>query len=191
MKYIKDEITKNGLEGDVLEFGTWQGLGMIYLSNIFDNYKMKYIGIDSFEGLPDSSTIWTKESFNDTSEQNARKNILQFGKVEPENLHLIKGWFDEPIVKKKLSTLSDNILLVHLDADLGSSTKVALDLIEGFLALREKPLYLLFDDWGCHPDEVPDAFWNWVIKNHSKYNFKAIKLYSTNLIRYYKLDFAK
>lgn len=191
MKAVKDEIVSGGLKGDILEFGTWQGLGMIYLSNIFENENIKYIGVDSFEGLPDSSTIWKKGSFNDTSEQNAKENILKFGKVNPENLYLIKGWFDDPYVKKRLSEVSDDILLVHLDADLGSSTKVALELLESFLLNRTKPLFLLFDDWGCHPDEVPDAFWNWVLTNHEKYKFNLKKLCSTNLTRYYKLDFVQ
>ena len=189
IKCIKDEIDKVGLKGDVLEFGTWQGLGIIYLSNIFENRNMKYIGVDSFEGLPDSSTIWKKGNFNDTKESNAKENILKFGKVNPENLFLIKGWFDDPIVKEKLLEVCDDILLVHLDADLGSSTKIALELIEGFISNRSKPLYLLFDDWGCHPDEVPDAFWNWVLLNHNKYKFSLTKVCSTNLTRYYKLDF--
>ena len=104
---------------------------------------------------------------------------------------MIKGWFDDPYVKKRLSEVSDDILLVHLDADLGSSTKVALELVQSFLLNRTKPLFLLFDDWGCHPDEVPDAFWNWVLTNHEKYKFNLTKLCSTNLTRYYKLDFVK
>lgn len=191
MKAIKDEIVKCQLTGDILEFGTWQGLGLIYLSNLFDDSQIKYIGIDSFEGLPDSSTIWKKGHFNNTTEDSARVNIEKYGKLSSEQLVLIKGWFDNPYVKNRLLEVSSDILLVHLDADLGSSTKDALSLIENFLVERSKPLYLLFDDWGCHPDEVPDAFNEWVFLNREKYNFKPNKLFSTNLTRYYRLDFIK
>jgi hypothetical protein len=47
------------------------------LGNCFDVDKIerKLIGIDSFEDLPESSTIWIKGAFNKTSIELAQKNI--------------------------------------------------------------------------------------------------------------------
>lgn len=189
MKEVHNDILSNGLSGDILEFGTWKGLGLIYLSKIFKSAEIKYIAVDSFEGLPQSSTIWKKGSFNNTNEKIARDNILKYGIVGDTNLVVIKGWFDDAEVGSQVSKFAENLLLVHLDADLGVSTTAALDIIGSMLHNRKMPLYILFDDWGCHPDEVPDAFHNWVISNNIKFKFKAVKLSSTKLTRYYKLIF--
>jgi hypothetical protein len=66
------------------------------------------------------------------------------------------------LVGKHLYSTCKEIALIHCDADLGSSTTQALALIEPYLAYRIKPIYLFFDNWGCHLDEVPDAFLIWL-----------------------------
>src|SRR4051812_694459 len=49
MKSIVSEIESANLKGDILEFGTWQGLGLIILSRLFNSPHRSYIGVDSFE----------------------------------------------------------------------------------------------------------------------------------------------
>ena len=192
MKNITDEIVATGLEGDVVEFGTWQGLGLILLSRCFsgDRTRRKLIGIDSFEGLPESSTVWLKGSFSNTSIEAVERNTES--KIGPNDLlsvELIKGWFSDKAVEEKLSSLCREIALVHFDADLGSSTTQALALIQPYLIGRTKPVYFLFDDWGCHPDEVPDAFLNWLSSASTSFHLQAHKLCSTRFTRYYKITF--
>lgn len=193
MQKIVEEIKRGGHTGDVLEFGTWQGLGLIYLSNLFGNVdrQMKFIGVDSFEGLPETSTVWRKGDFNNTSIELARRNFSKYGNngISKDNLVLIKGWFNDPVVKEKLLNETKDLILVHLDADLGSSTSQALAMFDELLIGREKPIYFLFDDWGCHPDEVPDAFFKWVEEKKESLKFTLIKLSSTRYTRYYRLDF--
>jgi hypothetical protein len=89
----------------------------------------------------------------------------------------------------KLHNMVKDVILVHFDADLGISTKEALTCIEPYIANRKKPIYLLFDDWGCHPDEVPDAFYAWVEENKKKNKFNLQKVSSTRYTRYYKINF--
>ena len=191
MKKICDEIITDGIEGDIVEFGTFQGLGLILLSSCFtgDKTKRKLIGIDSFEGLPESSTIWIKGTFNNTSLELAKINIQSKIKNMSLSVELIKGWFNDKLVEEKLRSICQEIALIHFDADLGSSTKEALTLITPYLVNRTKPIYFLFDDWGCHPDEVPDAFLNWLSSASISLNLQAHKLSSTNLTRYYKITF--
>jgi Macrocin-O-methyltransferase (TylF) len=192
IREICKEISATGLEGDVLEFGSWQGLGLILRSHCFlgDKSRRKLIGIDSFEGLPETSTMWVKGDFDNTSIELARKNIQ--AKMNPaENLsfELIQGWFSDTHVLTDLLKISNNIMLIHFDADLGISTVQALALVETYLINRKKPLYFLFDDWGCHPDEVPDTFLSWLDLAGKRLNLRADKIYSTRYTRYYKISF--
>ena len=79
--------------------------------------------------------------------------------------------------------------MIHFDADLGTSTLDALQIVEKYLMHRKYPLFLLFDDWGIHPDEVPDAFYMWLENAKHSYNFKETKIGSTKYTRQYRLDF--
>jgi hypothetical protein len=44
MKDIITEIKKENIEGDILEFGTWQGLGLLILNLCFGDHNRKLIG---------------------------------------------------------------------------------------------------------------------------------------------------
>ena len=186
MKDIISEIKKENIEGDVLEFGTWQGLSLLILSKLFADSNRKFIGIDSFEGLPETSTIWTKGAFSNTTYNLALQNISEhcFNK---QSFKLIKGWFNDKSVADSLYNETSNICLIHFDADLGSSTSQALKIIEPYLKNRNKPIYFLFDDWGCHQDEVPESFLEWLKTKQFIYNFSAHKISTTRLTRYYKI----
>lgn len=190
MKKIVNEIIENEIPGDVLEFGTWQGTSLISISNLFKNESSKksFVGVDSFEGLPESSNFWQKGDFNNTSIEIIKKKIEKYVSIK-SNIVLIKGWFNDPKVKKEIYDKISSVSLIHFDSDLGSSTRQALEISEKFLINRKKPMFFLFDDWGCHPDEVPDAFLNWAESNKEKHLFNYKKISSTNLTRYYKLNF--
>jgi hypothetical protein len=190
MKQICKEISDNQITGDIVEFGTWTGTGLLLLSRCFPSNEnnRKFIGIDSFEGLPESSTIWIKGDFSDTSYDRANDNISKkIGK--DKSFKLIQGWFNDSSVADGLRNETQNIALVHFDADLYSSTLQALSLIEPYLIDRKMPIYFLFDDWGCHPKEVPIAFCSWRDANSRKYGFRTEKMSSTRYTRYYKLSF--
>jgi hypothetical protein len=187
-KDIVDEIKKENIEGDILEFGTWQGLSLIIFNLIFGNNDRKFIGVDSFEGLPETSTIWSKGDFNNTSYNLAHQNIAN-NFSNKNQFKLIKGWFNQESTRASVYAETNNVCLIHFDADLGSSTSHALNIIEPYLKNRSKPIYFLFDDWGCHQDEVPDAFLSWLPNASLTYKLQAHKLSTTRLTRYYKITF--
>jgi len=177
------------IKGDLVEFGTWQGEGLkLFDLALNQKIKKRMIGIDSFEGLPESSTIWKKGLFSNTSfefvEKELRNHINNFSDVE-----LIKGWFNDPLVAEKLYEKVQDVAIVHFDADLGSSTLEALNIIEPYLKNRELPIYFLFDDWGCHPNEVPEAFNKWLNQAKSKFKIKEKIIFFTDLTRYYEISF--
>jgi hypothetical protein len=187
-KKIIYEIKKYNIKGDILEFGTWQGLSLIIINSIFGKTDRKFIGVDSFEGLPKTSTIWPKGSFNNTSYNIAFKNI-EDNFSNKNKFKLIRGWFNQKSTRDNIYSETNNLCLIHFDADLGYSTNHALNIIEPYLKNRNKPIYFLFDDWGCHPDEVPDAFLSWLPNASLKYKFKAHKILTTRFTRYYKITF--
>lgn len=191
MKIVFNNIV-NLISGNILEFGTWQGLGLCQLSKCLsdDIFPRKFIGIDSFEGLPESSTVWQKGMFADTSYEYAQNNLKNYFKfTENHSPMLIKGLFSDKNTADSLFKATQNVCLVHFDADLGTSTSVALKMIEAFFVGRTDSMYFLFDDWGCHPEEVPDAFHDWEKVASKQYSFSSIKIASTNHTRYYRLDF--
>ena len=61
--------------------------------------------------------------------------------------------------------------------------------MEKYLIERKEPIYFLFDDWGCHPDEVPEAFYSWLEQSTIAFKVHAEKLSSTRFTRYYRLTF--
>jgi hypothetical protein len=189
MKIVIDDLINNKVEGDILEFGTYQGLGLTYFARLLNEKKIekKLIGIDSFEGLPHSSTIWKKGDFANTELEYVKNNILNYSNLDSENLVLIQGWFNDIHVEKKINEIINDIALVHFDADLYSSTLEALNLIEPYVFKRNNIIYFLFDDWCCHQNEVPDAFYLWLDEFRKKQNFTLEKFATTKLTRYYKL----
>jgi hypothetical protein len=197
MKEIIEKIDSQdpsfSIEGDILEFGTWQGVGLIYFARLLgaNPNNRHLVGIDSFSGLPHDSSIWKKGAFSDTELNFVAGNIL---KNAPNNFNndsftLIQGWFSDATIKKELYQKIQNVALVHFDADLYSSTVEALEIIEPYLKDRKTPIYFLFDDWGCHPDEVPEAFAEWLEKINQTQKVSAKKISSTRFTRYYKISF--
>lgn len=181
------------IKGDIVEFGSWQGLGLIYFARLLGSNpnNRRLIGIDSFEGLPHDSTIWKKGDFANTELNFVASNFFKYAPINfnKEFFFLIKGWFSDTTVRDYLHSRVNEIALVHFDADLYTSTKEALALIEPYLKDQVDPIYFLFDDWGCHQDEVPDAFYEWLGEINTRQKITAIKLSSTKLTRYYKLLF--
>lgn len=182
-KNIAKELDRFG-GGDVIEFGTWQGLGITMLAKALgSSIPRKFVGIDSFEGLPTSSNGWQKNQFSNTSVGLCRDNILRH--LDPvHELELITSWFNDPKLQQKIQVSLQNVAIIHFDCDLGVSLTSALPLIEPFIN-DNKQVFVIFDDWGCHPDEIPDAFFTWYSNFHRRTGIKFKKYSSTNLTRTY------
>jgi hypothetical protein len=80
-------------------------------------------------------------------------------------------------------------VVVHFDADLGSSTTEALAITERMMLGKINEAYFLFDDWGCHPDEVPDSFYGWLHQDRKALKITATRICSTRYTRYFKMEF--
>jgi hypothetical protein len=184
MRKIFKQMKNSNFQGEILEFGCHQGFGLLWLAKFRKKYNLniKIIGIDSFEGLPESSTKWVKGEFNDTSEIICRKNIqnnLKIDDINENNIFLVKGWFNDENVIARVLEICENVVLFHIDCDLGSSSDMALDILKK-LPLNSK-YYLLFDDWFIEKDEIPVSFNGFCMDNNLVYN----NLFRTRYTNYF------
>ena len=155
-----DYINYERIEGDVVEFGVFTGLSLALFAqgHRFDPKGMdrRFIGFDSFEGLPPSADAHARWQAADCAVNHGWHPRLAIGgKVTPEvtrdlfaacelpepELHI--GAFTDTIAKV-IPSRHAAIALAHFDCDLYESTRDALD--ASAPAFQDGTM-LMFDDW--------------------------------------------
>lgn len=121
-----------------LEFGVFQGHTLHKMAKA--RPMATVIGFDSFEGLPEH---W-RDNFG--------KGMFNLGSQIPrlpENSAVFKGWFNETVPRFK-SLLKENkkVDLIHMDADLYSSTKTVFDCLHENI---KDGTYIVFDELLNYP----------------------------------------
>jgi hypothetical protein len=119
-----------------LEFGVHKGDSIKQWILLNKDNGSRFFGFDSFEGLPEG---WTKEK---------GKGFFDMGgntpKVDDSRVTFVKGWFDQTVPKFVKDFNPSHPLVIHLDADLYSSTMVVLMTLDRFI----KPgTMLIFDEF--------------------------------------------
>lgn len=132
---IIDTIGKSE-EVTYVEFGVWKGDSLNYFVKRFSNESSTFIGLDTFEGLPEKWNRFQEGAF-DTG-----------GKVPDINdkrVKFIKGLFQNTSenLLNHLQSIKIKNLLVHMDADLYTSTLYVL----GQLDRLSKDYYVFFDQF--------------------------------------------
>jgi hypothetical protein len=129
-----------------LEFGVWRGNSMKYFSDNFVNKNNIFIGLDTFEGLPED---WETANF---MSRNSRKQLKgsytaagEIPDFKDERVFFIKGLFQDTSEKwlKEVLTHDKKILVCHFDADIYSSTLYGLTRIGSL----KKSFFCLFDEF--------------------------------------------
>ncbi len=101
-----------------LEFGVYTGVSMNRFSWLFSNPASRFIGFDSFEGLPEDWGGWVGMKAGHFTTGG------QVPALDDTRIEFRKGWFQNS-VRDFLPSLKNEpakITLVHFDADLYSST---------------------------------------------------------------------
>jgi hypothetical protein len=121
---------------DFLEFGVFQGDSIREWSAMNRDPQSRFYGFDSFEGLPET---WRARQ---------EKGHFDVGGTIPEiadpRVNFIKGWFDKTVPDFARDFAPQSRLVLHLDADLYSSTLIPLIYFGPFL--RNGSL-LIFDEF--------------------------------------------
>jgi len=137
------KVDDRGIEGSLVECGVWK-CGMVGLMSLC-SYNRKIFGFDSFEGMPEPSSIdgpsssgWRGQLLVSLDE--AEKNLSVIGAT---NVNLVKGLFDKtlPAYKKNLG----KIAILRLDGDWYESTMTCLNELYD---LVEPGGYVIIDDYG-------------------------------------------
>lgn len=154
--FALNQITLNGIWA---EFGVSWGKSITYFARRLPA-RQKIFGFDSFYGLKEdfSGTQFTKGAFT-------TNGVLP--KV-PENVVLIKGWFNETLPGFLTDNL-ENFSFIHLDADTYESTKEVLDFIKDRITTGT---IIVFDEYIGAP--------NWYNNEHKAWS---------ELVRVKKLEY--
>ena len=163
----------NQVEGDYIEFGVFRGarLTQAYETAVFfakyvnarkDPYlakmsaknmeTMRFIGFDSFEGLPKANAIdvakgqeeWIGEGgFSATLEEVTA--LMPKKGIADGRIKLVKGWFNETCTAETKKSLElTAAAIVYVDCDYYESAVPALEFVTDLLVDGS---ILIFDDW--------------------------------------------
>lgn len=121
---------------DYLEFGVCQGHSFRWWVEANKNPESRFVGFDTFEGLPEAWGVAFKKGDMNAVIPDIRDNRVDFK----------KGLFQETFIPftKSHDLNSNKIKVIHLDADLFSSTLYILTSIAPYL---KKGDILLFDEF--------------------------------------------
>lgn len=124
-----------------LEFGVHRGESMRLWSELLRHPEAALHGFDSFEGLPED---WTLLDGRGTFSTGGAAPSLADPRVK-----FIKGWFDAAL--PAYTVPPHERLVVHLDADLYSSTATVLRALEAHIVPGS---FLLFDEFSDRMHEL-------------------------------------
>lgn len=122
-----------------LEFGVFQGSSISWWIKQNNNPDTRFYGFDTFAGLPEKWGGYTKGDFYSTIPQ-----------IDDSRVHFIKGLFQDTLHDFIKGADLQKKLLIHLDADLFSSTLFVLTTLAPFL---KKGDLILFDEFNVPNDE--------------------------------------
>jgi O-methyltransferase len=183
---LADYLVGAEIPGDYLEFGVAKGMTFSYAYKIMSPLfkQMRFIALDSFEGLPKPKNIDNVDGYTSSfyegqyaySEKEFLNNIKQKINLS-DKIITIGGWFDQTLTDKTANKYTLNkIAAAWIDCDLYESTVPVLNFITTRLSTGS---VILFDDWHCFRN-LPNlgeqkACQEWLIKNPQ---IKLHKLFS-------------
>ena len=151
------------IQGDFLQAGCWRGGSAIFLQGLqhaLGKGCRKFWIADSFQGLPKSEHAADQGFPMDKSvlpflnvDRAQVESLFQRYDLWDENIEILEGWFEETLNCPPIQSLS----LLHIDADLYSSTKCVL---ESCYQLVTEGGFVVIDDYGKLPPckEAVDEF---------------------------------
>ena len=139
---------------DFLEFGVYKGDSIRFWSQMNRDPHSRFIGFDSFEGLPEN---WTGK---------VPKGAFYVGgavpQIDDERVSFVKGWFQNVLPGFLNGFIPRSRLVVHNDSDLYSSTLFTLASLNTFLV---PGTVIIFDEYSAATHEFRafadyrSAFW--------------------------------
>ena len=117
-----------------LEFGVFKGKSIKHFASRMISPDSRLYGFDSFEGLPEA---WGRKPAGGFSTKGAMPAS------DDSRITFIKGWFQDSLPRLAIQPAEYDAVIVHLDADLYSSTLFVLSQLWG----RVEVFYAVFDEF--------------------------------------------
>jgi len=157
-----------GIEGDYLEFGVYEGTSIkgaaIYWRNI-GSKPIKFYGFDSFKGMKpevgDEHPFYTKFDFS-TEFKEIKKRFLNIPEIK-----LVPGFFQDTLKKDPNEYGINKAGIIMMDCDLYSSSKIAFNFIKRIVI--EGTILILDDYFGYKGNKnkgVRAAFQEFIKENN-------------------------
>lgn len=137
---IADQEIQNQ-EIDYLEFGVASGIAFKWWVDKNKNPGSRFYGFDVFTGLPEDFGVMKKNHFNTEG---------QTPVIDDNRVTFIKGLFQDSLPVFLKSFKSQKRKVIHMDADLYSSTLFVLTSIFPYLAKGD---IIIFDEFGVPTHE--------------------------------------
>ncbi len=150
-----ESVVADGVEGDVIEAGTWRGGAAILARATLDSLgadDRTVVLADSFQGLPepDEGTFpedvdldLSRVDFLSAASEEVQSNFARFGLEQ--GIELVRGFFSETLPGLRDHRWS----VVRLDGDTYEATWIGLDSLYPALS---RGGYLIVDDYGLIPE---------------------------------------
>ena len=155
---FKNTISKESAINFV-EFGVWTGESLRFFINKNKNVNSRFIGLDTFEGIPE------KWGPYDAGSWSANGKIPD---ISDKRVHFVKGLFQvsweeaQSLISKNM----ENEIFVNYDADIYSATLFALTKMDIF----KRSYYAIFDEFFGHESK---AFYDYLTSYLAEVEFIA------------------
>src|SRR3990167_2231357 len=151
IEFVLRDVKENGIKGDFVETGVWQGGACIYARAVMNELKLEgnvYV-CDSFEGLPKPDTKNFPQDDGDghyqidvlrVSQETVTNNFLRYDLLG--GVKFVKGWFKDtmPVLKNELKSVA----VLRLDGDMYESTVEVLNNLYDLVPIGG---YIIIDDY--------------------------------------------
>jgi hypothetical protein len=141
----------------IFEFGVLNGESIVEMIRLLRGDLSEVYGFDTFDGIPELEqsdlehaqvmSSFTEGNFQSTQCETVRSYIISASDINSKQLHLLQGDFRKTLKKFELSLQSDFPLVFHVDCDIYSSSKAALEFVENY---AQDGSWLLLDDYWCY-----------------------------------------
>jgi O-methyltransferase len=145
---------------DYFEFGVSKGLSFRWWAEHISDRGARLYGFDTFTGLPEDWGSFKKGDMNNLNEPPA---------IEDDRCSFCQGLFQQTLPSFLKSYKPETMKIVHMDADLYSSTLFVLTSISPFLKKND---IIIFDEFNVPMHEFR-AFSEWVESYYISYEVLA------------------
>jgi hypothetical protein len=178
-RWIREFVRSSSIPpGIIMEFGVLNGESLIEAYRQLRGHVTHVYGFDSFDGIPELSpgdedgqhlmAVFHTGNYTGLSAEEVRNIVLSSCQIPPEKLSIVPGDFRKSLPAFDKSRLAGQgaLICIHIDCDVYSATKAALEFAENEIV---DGTWILLDDYWCYRGNPKygerKAFEEWAANN--------------------------